>query len=92
MSQVNPENFPKEDIKLKSKIGRIVAIGVLTGVIIASGQKNAGETDNELDSMISDNTLEVLKSSGITSIGYEEGFERARIYGSARRETRYLCR
>lgn len=59
MSQVNPENFPKEDIKLRSKIGRIVAIGVLTGVIIASGQKNAGETDNELDSMISDNTLEV---------------------------------
>ena len=59
MNQVNPENFPKEDIKLKSKIGRIVAIGVLTGVIIASGQKNAGETDNELDSMISDNTLEV---------------------------------
>ena len=59
MSQVNPENFPKEDIKLKSKIGRIVAIGVLAGVIIANGQKNAGETDNELDSMISDNTLEV---------------------------------
>ena len=59
MNQVNPENFPKGDMKLKKKIGKIVALGTLTGVIIANGQKDPSDVNNDLDSMVSDNTLEV---------------------------------
>lgn len=59
MNQVNPENFPKEDIKLKKKIGKIVALGTLTGVIIANGQKDPSDVNNDLDSMVSDSTLKV---------------------------------
>ena len=59
MSQVNPENFPKGDMKLKKKIGKIVALGTLTGVIIANGQKDPSDVNNDLDSMVSDSTLEV---------------------------------
>lgn len=59
MNQVNPENFPKGDMKLKRKIGKIVALGALTGVIIANGQKDPSDVNNDLDSMVSDSTLEV---------------------------------
>ena len=59
MNQVNPENFPKGDMKLKKKIGKIVALGALTGVIIANGQKDPSDVNNDLDSMVSDSTLEV---------------------------------
>ena len=59
MNQVNPENFPKGDMKLKKKIGKIVALGALTGVIIANGQKDSSDVNNDLDSMVSDSTLEV---------------------------------
>ena len=59
MNQVNPEHFPKGDMKLKKKIGKIVALGALTGVIIANGQKDPSDVNNDLDSMVSDSTLEV---------------------------------
>ena len=59
MNQANPENFPKGDMKLKKKIGKIVAMGALTGVIITNGQNNPSEVNNDLDSMVSDSTLEV---------------------------------
>lgn len=59
MNQVNPENFPKGDMKLKKKIGKIVALGTLTGVIIANGQKDPSDVNNDLDSMVSDSTLKV---------------------------------
>ena len=59
MNQVNPENFPKGDMKLKKKIGKIVALGALTGVIIANGQKDPSDVNNDLDSMVSDSTLKV---------------------------------
>lgn len=59
MNQANPENFPKGDMKLKKKIGKIVAMGALTGVIITNGQNNPSEVNNDLDSMVFDSTLEV---------------------------------
>ena len=59
MSQVNPENFPKGDLNLKAKIGKIATLGALTGVLIASGQKLSSNLNHDLDTMISENSIDV---------------------------------
>ena len=59
MNRINPKHFPNDNIKLKKKIGKIVTLGVLSGVIIANGQNDSSKVNIDLDNMVSDSTLEV---------------------------------
>ena len=59
MNRINPKHFPNDNIKLKKKIGKIVTLGVLSGVIIANRQNDSSKVNIDLDNMVSDSTLEV---------------------------------